>query len=427
MRPEVWTLRVVAMGGVTIQPEKENTMAMDVVQQIRTFNVGRDPERLALKYQKMRISAFSFLRGSCHLFYARLPKSSIFKSAPFVWVCGDLHLENFGSYKGDNRLVYFDINDFDESALAPASWDLVRMLTSIEIGAQEAGVKPVEAKVLCSQFLESYASVLRLGKAYWLERDTAQGPVHTLLSKLRHCTRPEFLNTRTEILGKKRIIRLDGKKALPVNRAQREAVMSFMTSFAQTRHEPGFFRVLDIARRIAGTGSLGLERYAILVKGRGSPDENQLLDLKLATPSSLAPYLTARQPKWASEASRVVALQQRIQAVPMAFLQAVHAGKSSFVLRGLQPSEDRIIIAAGKLKQTEFRQMMDSLGKLVAWAHLRSASRQGAAGADELIDYGQRMKWQIKLLVFARACSHQVRADTATFNAAFDDGAFGGG
>ncbi len=44
-------------------------------------------------------------------------------------------MENFGSYKGDNRQVYFDINDFDEGALAPASWDLVRLLASIQCGA----------------------------------------------------------------------------------------------------------------------------------------------------------------------------------------------------------------------------------------------------------------------------------------------------
>ena len=79
----------------------------------------------------MRASAFAFMRGTCHLFYDQLPRSGVFKSAPPVWVCGDLHLENFGSYKGDNRLVYFDINDFDEAALAPVSWDLVRLLTSL--------------------------------------------------------------------------------------------------------------------------------------------------------------------------------------------------------------------------------------------------------------------------------------------------------
>ena len=109
-------------------------MSLAAVRQIQIFNAGREPERLAMKYRAMRASTFAFLRGSCHLFYDRLPRGGVFKSAPAVWVCGDLHLENFGSYKGDNRQVYFDVNDFDESALAPASWDLVRFLTSLQVG-----------------------------------------------------------------------------------------------------------------------------------------------------------------------------------------------------------------------------------------------------------------------------------------------------
>ncbi|NJK53097.1 MAG: DUF2252 family protein, partial [Leptolyngbyaceae cyanobacterium SU_3_3] len=68
-------------------------------------------------------NAFVFLRGSCHLFYEDLPTDSRLDAAPHTWICGDLHLQNFGSYKGDDRLVYFDINDFDEAALAPCTWD----------------------------------------------------------------------------------------------------------------------------------------------------------------------------------------------------------------------------------------------------------------------------------------------------------------
>lgn len=399
-------------------------MALDVVQSISRFNADREHERLALKYRKMRSGTFAFLRGTCHLFYERLPKSSVFKSAPLVWTCGDLHLENFGSYKGDNRLVYFDINDFDESALAPASWDLIRMLTSIEIGTKESGIRSAERRILCSQFLTSYASALCLGKAYWLERDSAQGPVRTLLDALRERNRTDFLNTRTETVGRKRIIMMDEKKALPANAVQRKRVIDLMNSFAKTQADPGFFHVLDVARRIAGTGSLGQERYAILVKGRGYPDGNHLLDLKLAVPSSLSVHLPTKQPKWVCEAARVVATQQRIQAVPMAFLHAVKADASSYVLRSLQPSEDRIAIATRKLKQIELSQLMDSMGKLLAWANLRCASREGAANTDELISFGHRKKWQGKLLDATKECAQQVRADAANFNAAFDDKVF---
>jgi len=105
-------------------------MARSVEERIEAFNQGRESERLALKLQALERSAFTFLRGTCHLFYADLPAHPLLQDAPATWVCGDLHLENFGTYQGDNRAVYFDLNDFDEAALAPCSWEVVRLLAS---------------------------------------------------------------------------------------------------------------------------------------------------------------------------------------------------------------------------------------------------------------------------------------------------------
>ena len=296
------------------------TLQADAPKRIQRFNAGRDPERLAMKYQKMRASPFAFLRATCHLFYQRLSVQERLKESPLVWACGDLHLENFGSYKGSNGQVYFDLNDFDEAALAPVSWDLVRMLASIETGAVDAGLKPRRAEALCEEFVQTYADALRLVKSFWLERETATGPIHRLLGELRERKRSAFLDTRTEVLAGKRTIRLDGRKALPASAEERKHVKALIASHAATQASPTFYRVLDVARRIAGTGSLGLERYIVLVKGKGGVDGNYLLDLKRAAPSSLAPHLKNKQPRWPSEGQRVVALQQRIQAVPLAFL-----------------------------------------------------------------------------------------------------------
>ena len=264
---------------------------MDVVKVIKGFNAGRDPERLQLKYQRMRTDPFVFLRGACHLFYDRLPTGGVFKTAPLVWSCGDLHLENFGSYKGDNRLTYFDLNDFDEGALAPASWDLVRMLTSLRVAAPSLGVQPGDAQLLCEAFLGAYGAALRGGKAGWVEQQTAHGLVQGLLDGVCGRSRVDFLDKRTELKGKRRVFKIDGQRALKASKAQRDQVKEFMAAFAATRPDPGFFKVLDVARRVAGTGSLGVDRYAILVKGKGSPDGNHLLDLKQALPSSLVPQL----------------------------------------------------------------------------------------------------------------------------------------
>jgi len=399
---------------------------MDVVQRILAFNNGRDPQRLRLKYRAMRASAFAFFRGSAHLFYDRLPRNGIFRS-PLVWSCGDLHLENFGSFKADNRLVYFDINDFDEAALAPASWDLVRMVSSLRVAADNVTVRKSEAEGLCSLFVESYATALGLGKEYWVERDTAEGLVRSLLEGLKTRRRADFLNSRTQTKGKVRRLRTDGIKALSPSNEQRVLVEAFMAGFALTQPEPDFYEVLDVARRIAGIGSLGVDRYAILVTGKGSPDGNYLLDLKEAMPSVLASRVAARQPQWPTEAHRVVTVQRRLQAVSPAFLQPVLLAESSYVLRALQPSEDRVTLDAATQGRGALEQTMQTLARMLAWAQLRSSGREGSATADELVDFGRRAKWRQKLLDASLACADQVLRDAQVFNAAYDTGAFDAG
>jgi uncharacterized protein (DUF2252 family) len=399
---------------------------LDPVRQILEFNAGRDPERLVLKYRAMRASPFAFLRGSCHLFYARLPYTGVFKSAPPVWACGDLHLENFGSYKADNRLVYFDVNDFDESVLAPASWDLVRLLTSLRVGAGSLNLSDDQVHGACELVLQAYGAALTLGKAYWVERDTAQGLVRGLLDGLRDRRRVSFLNSRTVLKRGKRLLRADGKKALPATGAQREAITDFMQNFAKSQPHPDFYDVLDVARRIAGTGSLGVDRFAILVHGKGGPDGHYVLDLKQALPSSLMTHLKLKQPAWKSEAHRVVAVQRRMQAVPMAFLQPVFFNEGPYVLRALQPSEDRVTLNGSRQTHEELAQVTVTLGRLLAWAQLRSAGREGAASADELIDFGRRKKWKAQLLDASQALALQVCKDAAAYNLAWDGGVFDG-
>ena len=398
---------------------------VDALRQIQTFNAGRDPERLLLKYRAMRTSPFAFLRATCHLFYDRLPRGGIFKSAPPVWCCGDLHLENFGSYKGDNRLVYFDVNDFDESALAPASWDLVRFLCSLRVAADSLAMSQAKVEKLCRIFLDAYASSLALGKAYWIERETAEGLVRELLDGLRNRQRASFLDSRSVVKRNQRLLRVDGKKALPATEVQRASVSNFMQKFARRQANPDFYRVLDVARRIAGTGSLGVERFAILVQGKGSPDGNYLLDLKQALPSSLLPKLKLPQPAWKSEAHRVVASQRRLQAVSMAFLQPVFFAGRPCVLRALLPSEDRVALSGSGQTWSQLEAVVGSMGRIVAWAQLRSAGRDGSAIADALIDFGLRRKWKQELLSASQDCAVQVHNDAAAYNAAWDGGIFG--
>ena len=395
---------------------------VDCLQRITAYNHGRDPDLLCRKYVAMRKDAFAFLRGTCHLFYEDWPHISPLNEAPRAWLCGDLHLENFGSYKGDNRLTYFDLNDFDEAMLAPCTWDVARFLTSVLVGAHTLQVASRLALALCTIFLQAYTTALADGKARWVERATASGMVKDLLRKLRKRRRAVFLDSRTKRQGQKRRLRLDGKRALPVTDEDRAKVEVFMRCFAAAQDDPAFFQVLDVARRIAGIGSLGIERYVILVHGRSDPDENFLLDLKWEPGSALAPYVPAPQPVWQHEAERVVAIQQRVQAIAPAFLQAVTIGARSYVFRELLPTQDRLQLAHWHGKSRRLERVMEVMGKLVAWGHLRSSGRQGSAPIDTLITFASQATWQKPLLEYASTYSAQVVQDWQYFCEAYHRG-----
>jgi len=397
---------------------------MKIINRIHKANAGRDPERLAMKYALMRTDPFVFLRGTCHLFYDRLPKGGIFKSAPLAWSCGDLHLENFGSYKGDNRLAYFDLNDFDEAALAPATWELSRLLVSILVAAPGLGLTHADALLLAQDFLDAYCAALLTGKARWVERETSTGMVGELLTQVAQRSRVGFLNKRTQKKGGRRQFRIDGKKILSVTDAQRHKVHTFIDAFCSSQAHPEFYKVIDVARRIAGTGSLGVERYAILVEGKGSPDQNYLLDLKLALPSSIAAHLPHLQPQWRHQAERVVTIQRRMQAVSIAFLHGVDIGEHSYVLRALQPSEDRVPLAGQQHHLEHLCGVVRVMGQCVAWSQLRSSGRDRSAIADELIDFAGRSKWRSKLLAVCEELAVAVTQDWTLYCQAYDDGVF---
>jgi uncharacterized protein (DUF2252 family) len=368
----------------------------DIKAAIDKNNANRDPARLKMKYDKMAQSPFIFLRGACHLFYESLPDAPLFRDAPLAWCCGDLHFENYGSYKGDNQLVYFDINDYDEAALAPCTWDMIRLLTSIQCGADALNATRAEALAVSQTCVDAYRDALIGGKPLWVERETSSGLVKDLLTALQERKRVDYLDKRTVRKNLHRELLVDGVKALAATEDQKKRVTEFMDNFAAAQPDLDFFKVRDIACRIAGTGSLGVERYVVLVEGKGSPDGNYLLDLKEAKPSALGPRLarlSIKQPDWPDEASRVVTVQKRMQSIDHAFLHPVKLDGVSCILRGLQPTEDRVAIGEWGKKLEKLKDVAAIMGRIAAWDQLRASGRSGSASADELIAFAEREDW----------------------------------
>ena len=372
-----------------------------LVSRIQAFNAGRDPERLQLKYAAMKKDAFGFLRGACHLFYEDLDKTAL-PEAPLAWCAGDLHLGNFGSYKSDNRLTYFDINDFDEACLAPVLWDLVRFLSSLSVAAHCVTLPDKAITSLTRAFLDSYTKALREGKARWVERALAQGIVRTLFLRVKKRERREFLNARTSQAKGRRSLILDGKRALPLHRGERALLEEFMANYAASQLNPAFFRFEDAARRIAGLGSLGLDRYIFLLTGRGGPEGHFLLDMKYESGSCVPRTGNIPQPVWKSEADRVATIQRDVQALAPALLHPTVMNRRSWLLRELMPTGDRLSIGQWRSNEAGFTQSVRTLGEIVAWGNIRAHGRRGAAGVEELIDFANARGWKGSLVEIAR-------------------------
>ena len=400
---------------------------IDIVAAIRQRDQKLDPARLAMKYQAMRTDVFAFFRATCALFHARLPKLGKLARTPPAWSCGDLHLENFGTFRAGNGLVYFDLNDFDEALLAPCSFDVLRLATSIAVARASLGIDAGRAQALMQAVVEAYGKALRKGQASWIERDTASGPIGKLVSGLKGKSRQQLLDKRTEMSGKSRKIRIDGTRALEAPLSEQARVARLLEGWAGKHaaalgRSEKFYEVEDVALRIAGLGSLGLERYVVLV--RGTDEGMRLLDLKRARPAAALKAVPQRQPAWPSEAERVFAIQTRMQARSPADLAVIVDRSRSYLLRELQPREDRLNLAQLASQPGGLETAVQSFGQLTAWAQLRSAGRQGSAPADDLVTFGGKGKWQEPMLDMASQCAALAQADWRTFVKAYDAGVF---
>ena len=350
-----------------------------------------------MKLKLLRQDPFAFFRGTNPLFLDFLPRAHPLLRAPSMLICGDLHLENFGAFKGDNRLVYFDINDFDDASRAPFTIDIVRFIAGIYLAAHGLELDRQRTRRLVRHFVIAYRESVADGKARWIERSLAKGVFRALLRRAILRTRRELLDRYTTIKGGRRCLRIDGKKALklPAREHRRLAnlLLRLRKSLPAPKPGPRFFQLLDAARRVAGNGSLGLERYILLVHGPSSPDENFVLDLKFAAPSAVAAWSAAPQPDWPDEAVRIVSIQRIMQAISPALLHAARVRGRPFVLKELQPSIDRLDLARWRARPRRLMQAVEGMGKVAAWAHLRSAGQHGGASAQALQAYVGAKRW----------------------------------
>lgn len=378
------------------------------------YNKNLATDRQAEKYKAIQESLLRFYRGTCHLFYDRLNAIGAPKDKTKAWICGDLHLENFGSFKGDNRLVYFDVNDFDESVLAPLSWEVVRLITAILVSKDFLKYTGKEASSIAKSALQNYASAIIRGKALIMQREAATGLMKLFFDQVADRSRQDFIAQITEGMGNKRVIRIDNNRSRKLDKDLYKKLMAWLPTGLGSIEKLKDLKVEDCAFRVAGTGGLGLDRYVILAKEKGT-GKYYLLDMKEAKYSALLPHLKVRQPKWKSEAERIVTTQNRMQFYSPALLSPVRFDEKYFVVKELQPVQDKMDFKLCADKFDHMRDVILSMTDIAAYTHLRGTGRQEASTADELAELVSRPKWQEEIYDLAQELSKQTVKDYNEF------------
>jgi uncharacterized protein (DUF2252 family) len=391
---------------------------------ITEFNKGRLPDMLLLKYKAMSLNAFSFFRGTCHLFYQDLSKSKKLPGSPLSWICGDLHLENFGSFKGDNHMEYFDLNDFDEAGLAPALWEVARMVTSILVEADNLGLPEANGLNAAQIFLNAYSVTLKNGKSISVDPRTADGIVKEFLRQVEKRKQKDLLK-KLSVVKKGRRMLIADERHFALGETLKEELITFMAdAVKQLECLPYRYEIEDVLFRLAGTGSVGAKRYVFLLRNLDMKKKYLLIDMKQALPSSLAPYLTANQPAWTSDAQRVIVVQKRMQNVSPALLSPVYFKDEPYALKQLQPLQDKINFELLKGRRNDIQQVIKEMAILTASAQLRSSGRQNSAIADELVGFGENSSWQQGVLKYASTYVVRVKKDYAEFLSGYNAGLY---
>lgn len=395
---------------------------MNAIEQIKQYNAGRNALLLAHKYERMTGDLYRFFRATGHLFYSDFAQHFSTVDTSRVWGCGDLHLQNFGTYKAENRLVYFDLNDFDEAMLVPVTWELSRMLVSIHLAAEELDLEETECTLLISAFLNSYTQTLSSGKPIDIERRIATGMLQAFMEKLEKRRRKDLIKERTVKVDGDRKLNVDNEKVVGILPEQKAIVEKMVMEWQQQHPNPFLKRICDVGVRVTGTASLGLERYVLLVE---SPNEKlYLLDLKEARHSILSSYIQLPQTHWETEAQRIVEIQRRVNNVLPTLLNPISNGTKSYILKELQPEQDKFDFEYWDGEMESLETLIRTMAMVTASGHLRSAGRQGSSIADELIAFAQESQWQQDLIFYCQAYPTKVHQDYFDFCEAYEEGFF---
>ncbi|SNS84348.1 Uncharacterized conserved protein, DUF2252 family [Asanoa hainanensis] len=286
--------------------ERRATALVDVLTTEFGQLMALDPAAFRRKFRKMAASPFAFYRGSAAVFYADLvgefaDDRFLDEHTSRVWIHGDLHAENFGTYMNGSGELVFNVNDFDEAYVGPFSWDLKRFAASVALIGYAKALSDEVIADLVARFAGAYLTELRAIVAGGddaigsITLANADGVLRTVLQQARLSTRVAMLDTQTTIDNFERRFAL-GDGVFEIDDARREAVIAAFDGYLDTlpAHRPVATRIKDVVlRKGVGIGSAGLPSYNLLLEGHTQALENDVvIYMKQAQVPAVARHIT---------------------------------------------------------------------------------------------------------------------------------------
>jgi uncharacterized protein (DUF2252 family) len=253
--------------------------------------IERDPRAFRGKFRKMAADPFAFYRGSAPLFYADVDKLEdpwVDDATARVWIQGDLHAENYGTYMDSAGVLVFDVNDFDEAYLGHYTWDLQRMAASLALLGFRKALSDESIAQLIEAYARAYAETVRLfatsevDHEFRLTLENTEGVLHDVLQVARQQTRVALLSRLTTFDGSERRLAL-GPGVRELEDDERTEVLEAYSRYLETipeakRQQSISYAVKDVVGRVGfGIGSAGLRAYNLLVEGRTQALENDVV------------------------------------------------------------------------------------------------------------------------------------------------------
>lgn len=364
---------------------------------------------LPLRYGRMLQSPFAFYRGAALIMASDLAYNP--HTELFAQLCGDCHLSNFGLFATPERNVIFDLNDFDETLPGPFEWDVKRLAASIAVAADNNGFK----RSVAERCVHSMARVYREK----MEEFANMRP----LDVWYHRVDVEFLANYIKSPGKKQSVisniarlkekrsqigavtklteRIDGKRRIkdepPLlyhsEEIEFEGVKTMLQEYARSLWQSRQrllhrYRLVDVAAKIVGVGSVGNVAAIVLLQGEGCDDDHIILQVKEAGPSALEKYIGRSEFEHPGE--RIVNGQRMLQAASDLFLgwtSSYTGDQRKYYIRQLMDLKQSVPVE--ELDQVSLEQYSEVCAYVLARAHARTgfpAIIHGYLGKSEEFD-----------------------------------------